>query len=120
MSFLKSNASLVLAIALLITGLSLVFGPTVAQQSTPTVPVAADPITLLTNGPAQASGQTDKLIATSQDAAKQNPNDSDAYSRLGLAYLVETRETNDPTYYSQAEAAFKKALELKSDDYNAL
>ncbi len=120
MSFLKSNATLVLAFALLITGLTMAFGPTLAQQSATVAPVAADPIAQLASGPSQARGDTDKLIATSQATAKQNPNDHDAYSRLGLAYLVKTRETNDPTYYSQAEAAFKKALEIAPGDYNAL
>jgi tetratricopeptide (TPR) repeat protein len=121
MSFLKSNATLMLAIALLFTGLSMILGPVMAQQqSAPTVAVPADPISLLTTGAPQSSGYTDRLIGESQQRAKANPADYDALSRLGLAYLQKSRETNDPTYYSQAEAAFKKALELKADDYNAL
>ncbi len=120
MSFLKSNMTLVLAIALVITGVSLAFGPTIARQNVPVVVVPVDPITALKAGPSQNKGQTDRLIASGQERARQNPSDNDAYSRLGLAYLIKSRETNDPTFYSQAEAAFKKALALKSDDYNAL
>lgn len=121
MSFLKSNATLMLAIALLFTGVSMIFGPVMAQQqSAPPMAVPADPIALLNTGAPQVSGYTDRLIAESQQRAKQNPSDYDALSRLGLAYLQKSRETNDPTYYSQAEAAFQKALELKPDDYNAL
>lgn len=120
MSFLKNNATLVLAIALVITGVSLVLGPTVARQNEPVVVIPADPITALSAGPSQSKGATDRQIATYQERVKQDPNNPDTYSRLGLAYIVKSRETNDPTYYSQAEAALKKAIELKADDYNAL
>jgi tetratricopeptide (TPR) repeat protein len=120
MSFLKSNATLMLAVALLFTGLSMVFGPVLAQPGAQPVTVLSDPIEILTNGGSASSGYTDRQIVANQERAKKDPSDYDALSRLGLAYLQKTRETNDPTYYSQAEAAFKKAIELKPDDYNAL
>jgi len=120
MSFLKSNATLMLAIALLFTGLSMVFGPVLAQPGAQPVTVLSDPIAMLTNGGLASGGYTDRQIVANQERAKQDPSDYDALSRLGLAYLQKTRETNDPTYYSQAETAFKKAIELKPDDYNAL
>ena len=120
MSFLKSNSTLMLAIALLITGLSMLFGPAMAQQSAPPTPVLADPISILTTGGTASSGFTDKQIVANQERARQNPADYDALSRLGLSYLQKSRETNDPSFYSQAEVAFLKALELKPDDYNAL
>jgi tetratricopeptide (TPR) repeat protein len=68
----------------------------------------------------QASGYADRLIASSQARIKGEPSDYQALTTLGVAYLQKARETNDPTFYSQAEAALQKALSIKPDDYDAL
>jgi tetratricopeptide (TPR) repeat protein len=42
-----------------------------------------------------------------------------SYTELGVAYLQRVRETGDPTYYSEAEGALERALELEPDNFEA-
>jgi tetratricopeptide (TPR) repeat protein len=43
-----------------------------------------------------------------------------ALAQLGLAYLQKARETNDPTYYAQAENAFTRTLALNPGAFDAV
>jgi tetratricopeptide (TPR) repeat protein len=59
----------------------------------------------------------DKQIQTLQSLLRENPNDWQSYSQLGLAYLQKARETGDPSYYQKVEEALNKTLEHQGDDY---
>jgi tetratricopeptide (TPR) repeat protein len=59
----------------------------------------------------------DNQIQTLQGLLRDNPNDWQSYSQLGLAYLQKARETGDPSYYQKVEEALNKTIEQQSDDY---
>lgn len=65
----------------------------------------------------RTSASTDAQIQTLQDRIRTNPNDWQAYSQLGLAYLQKARETGDPTYYQKTDEALDKALAVQPGDY---
>ena len=71
--------------------------------------------------PAEAASRlgtsVDEQIQTLQGLLRENPNDWQSYSQLGLAYLQKARETGDPSYYQKVEEALGKSLEHHSDDY---
>ncbi len=62
---------------------------------------------------------TERLIAVLQSHLRTVPDDGQAYSQLGLAYLQRVRETGNPAYYPKAEAVLQRALALQPDDYLA-
>jgi tetratricopeptide (TPR) repeat protein len=65
-------------------------------------------------------GYTDRVVEDMQARVATNPKDYVALANLGVAYLQKARETNDPTFYTQAEQALNKALALKPDYYDAV
>ncbi|HEX2914394.1 MAG TPA: tetratricopeptide repeat protein [Chloroflexia bacterium] len=67
-----------------------------------------------------SSSLTDSQIATYQQKSRTSPNDPQAFSNLGLAYLQKARETGDPTYYTKAEGVFNKSLELDPSNADAM
>jgi tetratricopeptide (TPR) repeat protein len=68
----------------------------------------------------RASGSTGEMIAQMQSRLRSNPDDWQAYSQLGLAYLQVARESGDPTFYQKAEQALKIALYTEPEDYAAV
>jgi len=68
----------------------------------------------------RTNASMDAQIQTLQDQLRSQPDDWQAYSQLGLAYLQKARETGDPTYYQKTEEALDKALSFQSDDYAAI
>jgi tetratricopeptide (TPR) repeat protein len=75
---------------------------------------------ILTVGAGTVTGYADRIIAQSQERIKVNPDDYSAYGELGLAFQQKARETNDPSFYAQAQDALTKALEIKPDYYDAM
>ncbi len=71
----------------------------------------------LSSDAARTGASTDKQIQSLQDRLRTNPNDWQAYSQLGLAYLQKVRETGDPTYYQKAEESLDMTLKDHPDDY---
>lgn len=71
-------------------------------------------------GTRRRDGSTDGLISSLQESLKQNPYNASAYSYLGAAYLQKVRESGDPSYYTKAEGVLSKALELDSNNFNAI
>ena len=119
MSFFQNKTTLILGMALVLVGLSLVFrsqGNSGGMESV----VIADPGTVLASGARTSDGYSDRLIATYQDRLQNDPDDVKALAGLGIAYLQKARETNDPSFYTQAETALQKALTLQADNYDAL
>lgn len=64
--------------------------------------------------------QLDDQIVSLQDTLRAHPNNGEAASLLGLAYLQKVREVGDPSYYPKAEALFKHALDRNNKDLDAL
>jgi tetratricopeptide (TPR) repeat protein len=55
---------------------------------------------------------TDRNITLYQHMVRRQPFDAGAYYRLGDAYMQKARETGDVMYYSLAEEALRKALDI--------
>lgn len=60
-----------------------------------------------------ASGNTDKFMANLKEQLAKNPNDATNWYNLGVL------QSKNPATASEAEASFKKAIELKPDFSNA-
>src|SRR5688500_3517147 len=112
-ALIESNITLMLAVALVIAGVSMMFNPP-PDGPRETQLAQNDPMALLAGGVPSTDGYADRLVAQLQERAKQRPDDSRTYAQLGVAYLQKSRETNDPAFYAQAESAVKGALELDS------
>lgn len=68
----------------------------------------------------RTGASTDTQIEALQEQLRLHPNDWQAYSQLGLAYLQKARETGDPTYYQKTDQALEKALSLEPEDYASI
>lgn len=67
-----------------------------------------------------ASFSTDAVIGSLQSYLKVHGTDSTAFGNLGIWYLQKARETGDPSFYTQADGAIQRALELDPNDFRAL
>jgi tetratricopeptide (TPR) repeat protein len=92
----------------------LIPGPGLAQQ-------AAFPATDRGSPSGQAAVQQDtpaqQRIAGAQLQIKTDPKKVQAYNELALAFLRRTRETADPRYLKDADAALAQGLQLDSTDF---
>jgi tetratricopeptide (TPR) repeat protein len=70
-------------------------------------------------GSAQRSA-TDNQMAYYQRLLQRNPQNYRAYHGLGDALIRKARETGDPSYFSRAEEALKKSLEINPDNAGAM
>ena len=61
---------------------------------------------------AAPSDATDRLIAGLLARIQRLPENADAHTQLGAAYLQKVRESGDPAFYTLAEAALSKSLSL--------
>ena len=83
----------------------------------PSAPSATDQ---LVGAPVRLPTQLDDQIVSLQDTLRAHPNNGEAASLLGLAYLQKVREVGDPSYYPKAEELFERALDRNREDLNAL
>jgi tetratricopeptide (TPR) repeat protein len=74
------------------------------------------PVTLAAQS---ARPTSDGEIGKATEAARAHPTDA-AWTRLGDAFMQKARETMDLSYYTRAEASFRKSLALNSNYGNAL
>ena len=118
MSFLGNRLVMMAGVALVLVAAGFVFAPVVARQVAPQ-PMADSSAALSDSVPA-TKGYTDRAIEQAQARVSGNSQDYMALTDLAIAYLQKARETNDPTYYTQAEQALNKALALKPDYYDAV
>ena len=89
-------------------------------SSTPNQSLSFELDTFTADAASRTSASTDSLVQTLQERLRANPNDWQAYSHLGLAYLQKARETGDPTYYQKTEEALDQALSFQPDDYASI
>jgi tetratricopeptide (TPR) repeat protein len=80
----------------------------------------ADADLFVSGADARTNTSVDTRIQTLQHKLQADPNDWQAYSQLGLAYLQKARETGDPTYYQRTEEALNKASSFQPGDYTTL
>ncbi|HET9587242.1 MAG TPA: tetratricopeptide repeat protein [Anaerolineales bacterium] len=73
----------------------------------------------LAESASRTSASSDAQIDGLQERLRTNPDDWQAYSQLGHAYLQKARETGDPSYYQKTEQALDRALALEPGDYAA-
>ena len=69
---------------------------------------------------APISRNTADTIADMQDRLRLNPEDTQAYARLGLALLQRVRETGDAALYTQADKALSEALQRDPKQFEAV
>src|SRR5947207_874625 len=117
MNFLASRWIIMLGVALIIVAGSMVLAPAVAQQ--PVSQPLGDSSAVLTSSAPAGKGYTDRIVAEMQTRIAKDSSDQMALTQLGLAFLQKARETNDPSFYTQADQALTKALALAPDDYDS-
>ena len=104
----RNRLLLAALIALVVLGGGMYLAPTLAgalMQQQATSPAAGST--------AYAKDAAERTIEDMQARIGVDKQDYQAYGNLGLAFLQKARETNDPTFYTQAEQAFNQALALK-------
>jgi len=62
----------------------------------------------------------ERRLRIAEKQLELRPSDSEAYAEMATAYMEKARETGDGAFYGRAEAACKRALQLKPDSYPAL
>ena len=70
--------------------------------------------------PAAHGASTDAQIAALQARIRAAPTDADGYTLLAARFLQKARETGDPGFYSRAERALRRALQLDPRNAGAL
>jgi tetratricopeptide (TPR) repeat protein len=66
--------------------------------------------------PLKSAAPAEQKIAWAEAAIKAHPDRSQPYNELAVGYVNRVRETANPGYYDQAEAAVHKSLELTPDN----
>jgi tetratricopeptide (TPR) repeat protein len=61
-------------------------------------------------------GDSESLVARLQQSLRENPDDVESLTLLGLAYQQRARETGDPAFYTKSEGVLEQALALAPDD----
>jgi tetratricopeptide (TPR) repeat protein len=75
---------------------------------------------LLQRSGAAPWSRTERELSSLQESVRDNPKNGRNKTLLGTTYLQKARETGDPTYLSKAEQLFKQALDLNSNDFEAM
>jgi tetratricopeptide (TPR) repeat protein len=91
-----------------------VTGSPFAQQAALPAPAQLSP-----SGAAAAQGDTpaERRIAAAKQQLDTDPKKVQAYNELALAFIKRTRETADPSYLNDADAALAQGLKLDSSDF---
>ncbi len=118
MSFLGNRLVMIAGLALLLLAAGFALAPVIARQVA--APQAVDSASSSASSAPFGKGYTDRTIEGMQARVSGNSQDYMALTNLAIAYLQKARETNDPTYYTQAGQALDKALTLKPDYYDAV
>lgn len=60
----------------------------------------------------------EQSIAAAKQLIAKNPKNYEAYNALALALSKRARETSDPTFYAQGQAALQKSFEIAPDNFD--
>ncbi len=102
-----------LRVTLFIVG-ALPFGLALAQQ--PALP-ATEQRSSGSHAPAAEETPAQQRIGAARQQIESNPKKVQAYNELALGFIQRTRETADPTYLTEADAALAQGLKLDSTDF---
>ena len=69
--------------------------------------------------PLSVSTPAQQAVTWAEAAIKENPDRSQSYNDLALAYIRRVRETSDTSYYEQAQAALQKSLQMSPENFEA-
>src|SRR3984893_3491002 len=69
--------------------------------------------------PLRVSTPALQAVTWAEAAIKENPDRSQSYNDLALAYIRRVRETSDASYYEQAQAALQKSLQMSPENFEA-
>jgi tetratricopeptide (TPR) repeat protein len=69
--------------------------------------------------PVSPSTPAQQAITWAEGAIKENPDRSQSYNDLALAYVRRVRETSDTSYYEQAQTALQKSLQISPENFEA-
>lgn len=107
----KTPSTKTLAIAVIAAGVVLLgVAATVASGVTASATRPADGTSAAVANAAQTRAEL--ALKQTQDQLRNNPNDADAWARLGAAYVERARVTADLTYYGKAQEALQRSLTL--------
>lgn len=110
----RRHPELMLVAALMVFAATVFGRTTLWPRPTPQTSAARRPA----QAPVDLSAES--MIEQLQARLRENPNDSASSAQLGLAYLQRFRETADARLYTQAETAFKAALQANPQEFDAL
>ena len=68
---------------------------------------------------AQHISPAEQALAAAQKVVAANPHKADGYTQVALALARRARETSDTAYYTKAEEAISRSLELSPDNFQA-
>src|SRR6476646_4174667 len=91
----------------------LLCAPGLAQQDTSPAPSEG-------SLPSQQNTPSQQRIAAAQQQIAKDPKKAQAYNELALALIRRSRETADPAYLKDADAALAQGLKLDSADFQLL
>jgi tetratricopeptide (TPR) repeat protein len=100
-------AVITVAVALVLTIVGAVAGRIAGPRTTP---VAVEPAT-----EARPADRLGRDIEQLRQRLRRVPGDWVAWARLGTAYLERARVTTDPTWYTKAEQAVRRSLEVRPE-----
>lgn len=95
----------------ILCGLVSTAGPAQTTAGDANHPNSAGPANIEDASPAQ------QRIAAAREQLKADPTKAQAYNELALASIRRTRETLDPQYLNDADAALAEGLKLNPDDF---
>ncbi|MFF0372653.1 tetratricopeptide repeat protein [Micromonospora sp. NPDC005087] len=103
-----------LPVVLLLAGVVLLIGTPIVTNQLPGQrrnPTVAPPAR---TGPQAGAAALESAIARAQRRLVDVPKDWSTWAELGSAYVQQGRITGDPSYYSKADGALRRSLELQS------
>jgi tetratricopeptide (TPR) repeat protein len=110
------NRILIAAAALVAAGFAALFAGAFQDSSAaPTAPAGGQAAEDFRAG-FGLGASTASLVLDLQSTLRTNREDEHSWALLGLAYEQRARETGDPTYYTRADGALRRALSLDAKD----
>jgi tetratricopeptide (TPR) repeat protein len=113
-ALVTATVILALALAALVGGVA-----RESRSATPTAPAPA-PVEAESLRSGFAPGDTQALLLRLQADVASRPDDAHSVALLGLAYAQRARETGDAAYVTRADRAFRRAVRLEPEDFEAL
>src|ERR671930_1174333 len=112
----RTRIILILTVAALAATVTLLGGVLRESSSAPPTALAAQQSVEDFKAGFALNGSTASLVLQLQSTLQASPEDEHSWVLLGLAYEQRARETGDPTYYTKADGALRRASSLDAKD----